>query len=103
RPRHFGLSHHTATALRLATRESVLVAVPALTDPEQSKQLHADLEAAAIARRHELVDMDAPDVLALFAEHELRVESMGRPAADDPALFQAAAAAGALAAAHVDG
>ena len=103
RPRHYGLSHHTATALRLATRESVLVAVPALTDPEQSKQLHADLEAAGIARRHELVDVDAPDVLELLTQEELRVESMGRPAADDPALFQAAAAAGALAASHVDG
>jgi uncharacterized protein DUF3866 len=103
RPRHYGLSHHTATALRLATRESVLVAVPALTDPEQAKQLHADLEAAGIARRHELVDVEVPDVLELLAQQELRVESMGRPAADDAALFQAAAAAGALAASHVDG
>jgi hypothetical protein len=103
RPRHHGLSHHTATALRLATRESVLVAVPALGDQEQAKQLRADLEAAGIARRHELVDVETPDVLELLAHHELRVESMGRAAADDPALFQAAAAAGALAAAHVDG
>ena len=61
------------------------------------------LEAAGIARRHELVDVDAPDVLELLAQHELRVESMGRAAADDRALFQAAAAAGALAASHVDG
>jgi hypothetical protein len=36
--------------------------------------------------------------LALFARHGLRIASMGRPAEDDPALFQAAAAAGALAA-----
>jgi hypothetical protein len=103
RPRHHGLSHHSATALRLATRESVLVAVPALADEEQSRQLHADLETAGIARRHGLIDVDAPDVLELFAQHELRVESMGRSAAEDPALFQAAAAAGALAASHVDG
>jgi hypothetical protein len=103
RPRHHGLSHHTATALRLATRESVLVAVPALADQEQAKQLRADLEAAGIARRHELVDVETPDVLELLAHHELRVESMGRAAADDSALFQAAAAAGALAASHVDG
>ena len=53
--------------------------------------------------RIELVDVDAPDVLELLAQHELRVDSMGRPAADDAALFQAAAAAGALAASHVDG
>ncbi len=51
--------------------------------------------------RHDLVDVDAPDVLALFARHDLRIASMGRPAADDPALFQAAAAAGALAAARL--
>ncbi|HXY91749.1 MAG TPA: DUF3866 family protein, partial [Acidimicrobiia bacterium] len=102
RPRHSGLSHHTATALRLATRERVYVAVPRLDDPEQSRRLHADLQAATIDRRHELVTVDAPDVLDLFRRHDLEVESMGRAAADDPALFQAAAAAGALAARRVD-
>jgi hypothetical protein len=100
RPRHQGLSHHTATALRLAARERALVAVPRLP-PEQAQRLRHDLEAGGIDRRHELVDVDAPDALALFARHGLRVSSMGRPAADDPALFQAAAAAGALAARHV--
>ncbi len=103
RPRHYGLSHHTATALRLATHERVLVAVPKLEEPEQAARLEADLDAAGISGRHELVEVDAPDVLELLAEHDLRVQSMGRPAHDDPALFQAAAAAGALAATHVDG
>jgi hypothetical protein len=103
RPRHYGLSHHTATALRLATRERVLVAVPELHDAEQAARLAADLHAAGIDRRHELVVLDATDALALLARHQLRVQSMGRPAEDDPALFQAAAAAGALAAVHVDG
>ena len=103
RPRHYGLSHHTATALRLATRERVLVAVPELHDAEQAARLAADLHDAGIDRRHELVDVDAPDALELLARHDLRVQSMGRPAEDDPALFQAAAAAGALAAVHVDG
>jgi hypothetical protein len=103
RPRHFGLSHHTATALRLATHERVLVAVPKLADPGQSSRLRADLDAAGIASRHELVEVDAPDALALLDRHSLPVQSMGRAAADDPALFQAAAAAGALAASRVDG
>ena len=102
RPRHHGLSHHTATALRLATRERVLVAVPDLP-PEQATRLQADLVAAGITERHDVVAVDAPDALALFDTHGLRVESMGRPAAADPALFQAASAAGALAAAHVAG
>jgi hypothetical protein len=102
RPRHFGLSHHTATALRLAARERVLVALPVLPD-EQTERLRADLDAAGITARHDVVTIDAPDALALFARHGLRVESMSRPAADDPALFQAASAAGALAAELVTG
>jgi hypothetical protein len=37
----------------------------------------------------------------LFEQHGLHVTSMGRPAADDPVLFEAAAAAGILAAQHL--
>jgi hypothetical protein len=102
RDRHVGLSHHSATALRLATRERVLVAVPKLDDAEQLARLRADLAVAGISDRHELVEVDAPDALKLLAKHDLHVQSMGRPAGEDPALFQAASAAGALAASSVD-
>ena len=66
RDRHVGLSHHSATALRLATRERVLVAVPELP-AEQAVRLRDDLVAAGIDRRHDLVDVAAPEVLELFA------------------------------------
>jgi hypothetical protein len=101
RARHVGLSHHSATALRIATRDRAQVAVPRLADADQAAQLRADLARAGIDRRHELVDVDAPDALGLFERHGLRIVSMGRPAAADPALFQAGAAAGALAAREV--
>jgi Protein of unknown function (DUF3866) len=101
RDRHVGLSHHSATALRIAARERALVAVPRLADPAETARLRADLERAGIDRRHELVDVDAPEALDLFARHGLEIVSMGRPAAADPALFQAGAAAGALAAQYV--
>jgi hypothetical protein len=97
RERHLGLSHHSATALRLACRERVFVPVPVLPDA-QAVRLRADLDAAGIEHRHNVVEVDAPDVLALFARHGLEIESMGRRADEDPALFQAAAAAGAMAA-----
>jgi hypothetical protein len=103
RARHHGLSHHTSTALRLATRERVVVAAPVLSDPGEKARLAADLAGSGIDRRHDVVAVEAPDVLALLARHGLEVQSMGRPAADDPALFQAAAAAGTLAASYVDG
>ncbi len=99
RLRHQGLSHHSATALRLACRERVLVAVPRLAGA-QGRQLAEDLERAGVPDRHEVVAVDPPDVLALFARAGLDIVSMGRPAADDPAMFLAGAAAGVLAAAH---
>ena len=100
RSRHVGLSHHSATALRLATRSRVLVPVPCVGGPEEDR-VRADLGLAGIPDRHDIVDVEPPDVLGLFAAHDLRIVSMGRPAADDPVMFQSAAAAGALAAAHI--
>jgi len=100
RARHVGVSHHTRTALRLACRDRVTVAVPHLGGEEDAR-VRSDLEDAGIAARHDLIDVTSPDVLGLLAEHGLDVVSMGRPAADDPALFLAAGAAGALAAARI--
>jgi hypothetical protein len=94
RDRHRGISHHTITTLTVATRSRVLVPIPELGPPVE-EQLRADLAAAGIDVRHEVVSQPIPDVLALFAEHDLQITSMGRPAADDPVLFQCAAAAGA--------
>jgi len=97
RPRHRGLSHHSATALRLACRERVVVPFP-LVGGEDEKRLRDDLAVAGIDRRHDVVDVVPPDVLALFGRHDLRIVSMGRAAEEDPILFQTAAAAGTVAA-----
>ncbi len=100
RERHCGISHHTLTALTTACRSRVLVALPAVGGAAEAR-LRADLASAGIDARHEIVAVDPPDVLGLFAAHGLEVSSMGRPAAADPILFQAAAAAGTLAAQRV--
>ncbi|HLF39946.1 MAG TPA: DUF3866 family protein, partial [Acidimicrobiia bacterium] len=99
RERHRGLSHHSATTLRLACRSRVSIALPLVGGPEEAR-LRADLAAAGLDARHEIVEVEPPDVLELFARHDLAVASMGRPAAADPVLFACAAAAGALAAAR---
>lgn len=97
RPRHVSVSHHTLTTLRLAARERALVPVPTIGGSEELR-LREALEGSGIGVRHDLVDVDPPDVLRLFEEEGLKVASMGRSAAEDPVLFQAAAAAGRLAA-----
>lgn len=99
RERHRGVSHHSMTALRLACRERVSIALPRVGDPEQSR-LRADLAAAGLDGRHEVVEVEVPDVVGLFRHHCLDVRSMGRPAAVDPVLFACGAAAGTLAAGY---
>lgn len=96
RARHLGLSHHSATALRLACHSRVVVPVPTVGGEEEAR-LRADLREAGLDVRHELVDVAPIGVLERFAEHDLDIISMGRPAHDDPVLFEAAAAAGVLA------
>ena len=96
RDRHQGISHHTLTTLTMATRSRVLIPIPAVGPPAEPELL-AQLVAARVESRHDLGTYEIPDVLALFDAHDLQIASMGRPAADDPILFQCAAAAGAAA------
>ncbi len=93
RERHQGISHHAVTTLTLATRSRVVVPVPAVHGVVEQTLL-TDLAECGIDTRHTVETVEIPDVLALFADHHLHVTSMGRPAADDPVLFQCAAAAG---------
>jgi len=97
RPRHQGLSHHSATALGLACRSRVTVPLPLVGGVEE-ETLRAGMAAAGLDARHDVVAVKPPDILGLFDRHELAVTSMGRPAAADPVLFACAAAAGTLAA-----
>lgn len=100
RRRHQGVSHHTLTTLRVACRSRVTVAIPLVGGDEEAR-IRADLREAGLDVRHDLVDVAAPDVLGLFAAHDLRISSMGRPAEADPVLFQAAGAAAIIAADRV--
>ena len=97
RPRHQGVSHHTLTTLRVACRSRVTIPVPTVGG-EHEARIRADLEAGGLAERHDLVDVAPVDIVRRLAAHDLTITSMGRPAAADPVLFEAAAAAGVLAA-----
>ena len=74
RERHQGPSHHSRTAVELAAGQLVV------TDPDT---------------------VDIPDVAALLDAAGIRVTTMGRGPADDPAFFEWAGAAGVAAATRV--
>jgi hypothetical protein len=84
RERHRGLSHHSLTALKL-TPSSVVIPVPRGAPHPKIGD-------------HEVVEVDVPDVGALFDKAGLDVRTMGRTPAEDPGFFAYAGAAGVLAA-----
>jgi len=84
RPRHRGLSHHSATVLERC-RPAVRLAV----DAERLHSLSAEKRAVAV---------EIPDVASILAGSGIEVTSMGRSVAQDPGFFALAGAAGVLAA-----
>jgi hypothetical protein len=94
RARHRGVSHHTLTALGRVALARARVPVPVLP-PDQAAVLEGALAGVGVWERHERVDVEARE---LPDTRGIRVRTMGRGPAEDPAFFAAAAAAGTVAA-----
>lgn len=95
RPRHYGVSHHTMTAIGRVALAAVDVVVP---------QLAGDLGRRVVAQvhelpgRHRLVEVPTQDLPEALRKAPVPLSTMGRGLEQDPAPFLAAAAAGAHAA-----
>lgn len=97
RPRHMVVSHHTLSALRFGALHRSTIAIPRLSDA-QLQQVLAKLESAGIVERHDVQIVDSQSTLAALEKFDLSVTTMGRTVAQDPEFFQAAGAAGIVAA-----
>jgi hypothetical protein len=97
RPQHRGVSHHSITALAHVAPAPVHVAVPSLEDDAERVTVWDALRSARLEDRHQLVEVNGRPALDALERHDVRPVSMGRTAADDPAFFLAAGAAGILA------
>jgi hypothetical protein len=84
RPRHRGISHHAIAALEYAHASAVVPIPRGREGPEPG--------------RHQVVEVDVPDVPALLAAAGLTVTTMGRGADTEPGFFAYAGAAGVAAA-----
>jgi hypothetical protein len=95
RPRHRGLSHHTATVLRMLLG-NVRVPAPA-RKPRPMPEIGRGDEALddlreACGDRHEIWPREA--AVEEYAESGLPATHMGRGIAEDPLFFEAALASG---------
>ncbi len=95
RERHRGVSHHTLAALTKVALAPAHVAIPSLPE-EFSDAIEEQLDAAGVAERHRLY-VSAEGRVAPPPLCGVRVTTMGRSLADDPAFFAAAFAAGDIA------
>lgn len=102
RVRHRVVSHHTLSALRLAASPGAVVAVPRL-DEQKLSQIQVVLEDAGIDRRHVISIVDPSGAVDAMKKLGLEVSTMGRSMEEDPEFFEAAGAAGALAAEALGG
>ncbi|KAF1086511.1 hypothetical protein SPSYN_00230 [Sporotomaculum syntrophicum] len=98
RERHYGISHHTVTALGKIALTSCVVVLPELADYRQYALVRDQLSQAWPEGKHSLVWEDGRPALAELAGRGIEVTSMGRSPADDPVFFLAAGAAGSYAA-----
>ena len=92
RPRHRGLSHHTAAALGTLALARAWVPMPDCLDHGQRATVLAQLDEAGIRARHEVLDVEVGR--QPIDTRGIEVTTMGRGFGDDPAFFWAAFAAG---------
>lgn len=97
RKRHFGVSHHSLTALQLVALAPAVVVVPHLSrygTPEFEAYLKDQLK--QITKKHTVKQLQADDLLDLVKEVAqktgLKPQTMGRSLKEEPYFFAAAAA-----------
>lgn len=111
RPRHFGISHHTVTALTWMDLPPVDVPVPVfsaenpveatLVDPQGSFASAVSAQISVLAEHHRLVDVSTAGLYQVLQDFPVRLSTMSRGLAEDPAAFLAAACAGVYVAQHL--
>lgn len=93
RSRHYGISHHTLTALGKVALSKCTVVMPALKGNRKSL-VDLQLRESGIAQKHSIIERAAECVQDILGKYELTITTMGRSAEDDPVFFETSCAAG---------
>lgn len=98
RERHYGISHHTLTALGRIALTPAILPLPQLAQCHDLDFLLAQMTAARLHEKHQIVIEEGDSALAYLQAKDIPVTTMGRTPEQDPAFFLAAGAAGKAAA-----
>jgi len=93
RPRHFGLSHHTRTALGSVALTPCVIPLPVMKGRKKSC-IYSQMKESGFFERHRIVEVDTGNFKKLLDSFKLEVTTMGRSPVEDPEFFETAWAAG---------
>ncbi|HBT20464.1 MAG TPA: DUF3866 domain-containing protein [Peptococcaceae bacterium] len=96
RERHYGLSHHSRTALGKASLSRAVVALP-IMDEEKVEKIINQMKESRITEKHIIVLEDGNQGLEFLSENNIKVTTMGRSILEDREFFLAPSAAGSTA------
>ena len=102
RQRHYGLSHHTLTALGLAALGRATIALPDLSS-EQINIVMEQAKSAGLLQKHDIERFDAKFILDELSGVRSGATTMGRGVDAESEFFMAAGASGICAAAMLEG
>ncbi|MGI6309046.1 MAG: DUF3866 family protein [Dethiobacteria bacterium] len=91
RNRHYGLSHHTLTAMGEIALKKAYLPLPRLTR-EKMLKLFNQLKTSGLFSKHKIVLINKPPGIDFRSEQDYKLQSMGRGLKEDPAFFAAIAA-----------
>lgn len=112
RPRHYGISHHSLTTLTWMGLPPLDVVVPvfdpsipaekSLADPEGSFNPLVESQASLLREHHWLREVPTGGMYRVLEDFPIKLSTMNRSLAEDPAAFLSAACAGVYAASLID-
>jgi hypothetical protein len=100
RERHFGISHHTLTALRWAAWGRTAIPLPANLAPHERETVRSQIEQAELQKHHDMEwieDLHDDEIAERLARYPETIRTMGRDFVQDPLFFRAVAASAELA------
>ncbi|MDD5448420.1 MAG: DUF3866 family protein [Actinomycetota bacterium] len=97
RERHLGLSHHSISVLKFGARAKAVVPIPFMRE-ERRERVWSQIKDSGIDLMHEIVEIKAEKVIPLIENCGFSPSVMGRSVKEEPEFFEAAGAAGMIAA-----
>ncbi|SJZ61910.1 DUF3866 family protein [Selenihalanaerobacter shriftii] len=96
RQRHYGISHHSLTAIGKVALKEAVIGLPKLSESKQDR-LEDQIKEYNLTNKHDIRYICGEGMLDIINEYDIKVSTMGRNEKDDPEFFMTVGISGLLA------